>query len=118
MTNSNLIPPNTQTNSGKASEGNSGEYWQVSYRRWYTATGTCLQGSLRSSYHTLVRLFGEPNMGHDGKTRAEWILRFDDGTIATIYDWKEYKPVEDVTVWNVGGHSHRALQLVLEVAWH
>jgi predicted dehydrogenase len=66
------------------------------------ANGTSLQGYVRTTYAHLVALFGEP-MGPGDKTTAEWILEFDDGTVATIYDWKELETPMDVYNWHVGG---------------
>ena len=74
--------------------------------------GTHLQGYITATYAELVRVFGEPDEGCDGKTRAEWGLRFPEGTIATIYDWKSDLPVQSVSQWNVGGHFARAVQHV------
>jgi len=70
------------------------------------AEGTYLQGSIRSSFAALVARFGEPNCGGDGeKVQAEWILVAEDGSVATIYDWKETVSITEVTEWNVGGHD-------------
>jgi predicted dehydrogenase len=64
--------------------------------------GTSLQGYVRTTYAQLVELFG-PGIGAGDKTTAEWILEFDDGTVATIYDWKELETPTDVYNWHVGG---------------
>ena len=75
--------------------------------------GTCLQGRVQVSYDRLVEVFGEPLDGDGDKTRAEWIVHFEDGTLATIYDWKHYDtPVYSVTDWNVGGRGSRSVALV------
>lgn len=76
--------------------------------------GTSLQGYVEAptKFETLVSVFGEPEGGSD-KTLAEWVVRFEDGTIATIYDWKNYgMRREDITSWHIGGHSKRAVTLV------
>lgn len=72
-----------------------------------------LQGNVRTNYETLVACFGPPNSNGDGyKVQAEWSLKFEDGTYATIYDWKEGDsyhgegcgiPAEQVTDWHIGG---------------
>lgn len=74
------------------------------------------RGSVDTTYSTLISLFGKPCpiYSFDGKVRAEWIIKFDDGTIATIYDWKENQPLEQVTDWHVGGFSPKALDLVAD----
>lgn len=60
----------------------------------------------------------EPFSG-DGKVTVEWSLRFEDGTYATIYDWKRYElgtPAMDERIdWNIGGDSRRSLQIVAEM---
>ncbi len=78
------------------------------------ADGTCLQGSVETTYARLVAVFGPPPADSGGdKWRVEWVLRFDDGTVATVYDWKLFgTPVEDVTMWNVGGRSVAACRMV------
>lgn len=66
----------------------------------YNVTGTCLQGTINTSYDRLVDLFGEPTqLEADGKVQVEWAVKFTDGTLATIYDWKEEKTVSAVTEW-------------------
>ena len=78
--------------------------------------GTGLQGYAETSYEALVRAFGEPDRLDDGKVRVEWQLKFPDGTIATIYDWKEYRiPVEQVKIWNIGGKNQDAVRWVQNV---
>lgn len=82
--------------------------------------GTCLQGYLHCSYKQLTKAFGEPGLSDGYKTDAEWIVRFDDGTVASIYNWKNGKNycgpeglnTEDITEWNIGGHSARSEALV------
>lgn len=80
--------------------------------------GTMLQGYLPDTgYRQLVTAFGEPTVGEsdDGKTRVEWWLRFDDGEIATVYDYKAYDvPVVDLTHWHVGGTRPDVVDYVQE----
>ena len=79
--------------------------------------GTSLRGYLPpTSYARLVAAFGEPTTFGDGdKVQAEWVLRFSDGTLATIYDYKEIVRVEQVTDWHVGGfYGSAALARVCE----
>lgn len=74
-------------------------------------TGTCLQGEINCAYSDLVDLFGKPYDGDGYKVDAEWVIRFDDGQIATIYNWKngvnylgnEGTPTEQITDWHIGG---------------
>ena len=76
--------------------------------------GTCLQGQIYVTYEELVKVFGKEHSKGDGyKVQAEWVLKFEDGTIATIYDYKEGKNYcgnhgkskQHVTDWHIGG-SH------------
>ena len=58
----------------------------------------------------MVSVFGESlGASGDGKVRDMWILRFPDGTIATIYDY-----VDD-SVWHIGGFSDIAVLHVLAI---
>jgi hypothetical protein len=88
---------------------------------------TCLQGYIKCSYEKLCAVFGEPQRGDFDKSDAEWSISFPLGdnydAIATIYNWKNGKnycgaegmDVEDITEWNVGGHSKVALYRVMEI---
>jgi hypothetical protein len=80
--------------------------------------GTCLQGTINASYDRLVETFGEPVRftpeQTDGKVQVEWAMKFTDGTLATIYDWKEEKTASAVTEWHVGGHTEHALYNVID----
>jgi len=78
---------------------------------WQEANGTCLQGYVQAYYHQLVAVFGEPEGGGD-KTTVEWVLAFADGTVATIYDWKEWETPIGLYMWHIGGHSKAAVDRV------
>lgn len=75
--------------------------------------GTHLQGYITAYFHQLVEVFGEPTYGGD-KVTAEWMLTFEDGTIATIYDWKEYATPMGEYRWHIGGHSPAAVWAVID----
>jgi hypothetical protein len=62
-------------------------------------------------YEELVAVFGEPEGGGD-KTTVEWCLAFEDGTVATIYDWKEYETPMYEYNWHIGGKSKQAVARV------
>jgi len=71
--------------------------------------GFSYQGTHRTTYDDLVKTFGEPTRQGDGeKTTVEWVIKFNDGTVATIYDWKYGYTPKDFAEWNVGGKSHKA----------
>jgi hypothetical protein len=82
--------------------------------------GSCLQGEITAGYAELVSLFGRPHDGDGYKVDAEWDVRFEDGTVATIYNWKNGKnyygedgtPTEQITDWHVGGDHKRCVDKV------
>jgi hypothetical protein len=86
------------------------------------ADGTSFQGEITCSYEKLRKLFGYPEQGDRYKTDAEWIIKFEDGTIATIYNWKNGKnycgkdglKTEDITDWHIGGHTYKAFKNVVK----
>ena len=77
------------------------------------ANGTSLQGYVQAYYHQLVEVFGEPEAGGD-KTTVEWCLEFEDGTVATIYDWKEYETPMGLHRWHIGGRNNLAVAHVTD----
>ena len=74
-------------------------------------SGTCLQGYVTTTYATLVKELGEPITDIE-KSTAHWNIEAPDGTVATIYDWKEWRTPQGEYEWHVGGHGPRALLLV------
>ena len=78
------------------------------------ANGTSLQGRIAATYDKWVETFGEPNGGPGDKTTVEWILKFPDGTIATIYDWKQSTTPKDNYDWHIGGHSKKAVLAIIQ----
>ena len=87
--------------------------------------GTYLQGYIRANYKQLLKAFGEPHdpNGDNYKTDVEWAFKFADGTVATIYNWKnghnylgeaEGLELDDIYEWNVGGNSDKAVAKLLE----
>ncbi len=93
--------------------------------------GSSLVGYLPqgTTYALLAKLFGEPNKDVDGyKVSTCWAIRFADGLIATIYDYKatslyddEYPLPEDVwsdraeVEWHIGGHNSAVAERVREL---
>lgn len=81
------------------------------------ANGTSYQGRLDIGYSILRDIFGNPKgPSGDGKVDAEWIIRFDNGVIATIYNYKnglsylgnEGTPTEEIRDWHIGGFNGQA----------
>lgn len=83
-------------------------------------TGTCYQGAIEAEYDHLTDCFGTAGSGDGYKVDAEWDVEFDDGTIATIYNWKngrnylgpEGRDVKRITDWHIGGATPRSVELV------
>ena len=86
--------------------------------------GTFLRGYIKASYDQLVKTFGEPHDpdGDNYKTDVEWAFEFADGTVATLYNWKNGKnylgaeglELNDIYEWHVGGFSEKAVAKLLE----
>lgn len=86
-------------------------------------TGTFLLTTINLPFNQIAAALGDPirfnaDQG-DGKVRIEWDIKFQDGEVATIYDWKEYKRrPEDVTDWHIGGRSFEVVQRVYDILKH
>ena len=79
-------------------------------------SGTSFKATVTVPYGKLVRILGEPTYTGGDKTLADWHIQFEDGTVATVYDWKNYgKKKEQIKIWHIGGFSNRATELVLEL---
>jgi len=85
--------------------------------------GTSLQGYINATYKELVAVFGKPTDGDGYKVDAQWLIEFDNGTLATIYNYKDginYNgrsgtPKTQITEWHVGGFDKNAPLLVNEI---
>lgn len=73
--------------------------------------GSHLQGYVETTFAKLEKVFG-PSQGEGDKTTQNWVLEFEDGTIATIYDWKTYSTPKGRFEWHVGGFDKKAVELV------
>lgn len=73
--------------------------------------GSHLQGSTCTTFATLTELLGK-GLGGGDKTTQEWVIEFSDGTVATVYDWKEYSTPRGLYDWHIGGKSRKAVQYV------
>ena len=78
-------------------------------------TGTSYVGLLEASYFELADVFGEDiGASGDGKVTAEYNVEFNDGTVATIYNWKtDADPLFEKN-WHVGGKTNEALWNVMD----
>jgi hypothetical protein len=92
---------------------------------------TGFHGYLNISYQELVDKLGEPHdrtkegewQSLDQKVRVEWAFKSKNkkyGTVLTIYDYKEYRPITEVNQWHVGikGDAHQVDLLFKERNLH
>jgi DNA gyrase/topoisomerase IV subunit B len=81
------------------------------------ANGTSLQGYVNTTFEHLENILGEPIYpdSGDGKVVCEWVLEFEDGTIATIYCWKLKTAPTTEYNWHIGGVSEKAVKYVEEI---
>jgi hypothetical protein len=81
------------------------------------ANMTGLKGEFPITFAELVEIFGRPKYGPNAdldKTTCEWALEFEDGTIATIYDYKVgYTPMGEYE-WHIGGHDAKSYTHVVD----
>lgn len=87
------------------------------------AVGTSLVGHIIVDYAKLKKAFGNPTKSDGYKSDAEWEILFEDGTIATIYNYKDGKnylgkngkPKTKIRDWHIGGKDEKAYENVLKV---
>ena len=85
--------------------------------------GSSLKGHINIPHYKLVDRFGEPQVWDDYKTDAQWVIEFDDGLVATIYNWKngvnycgdDGIPTNDITEWNIGGKSMEVVDRITTI---
>ena len=70
---------------------------------------------INCSVATLRKVLGEPvNECNDGqdKVNFDWDMETDNGDIFTVYDWKEYRTLNEneMIEWHIGGHSRRVTE--------
>jgi hypothetical protein len=91
------------------------------------SNGASLVGTVQATYAELRSLFGKPLTWDDGKVDAQWVVEFSDGTIASVYNWKNGVaylgeaglPVRKITDWHIGGLSpaaHTMVQIALDLS--
>jgi len=87
------------------------------------AGGTSLIGAIDTDYATLKRIFGEPTDSDGYKVDAEWIIKFSDGKVATIYNYKSGRnylgrsgtPKTKIRDWHIGGIHPIVVKRVVEI---
>ena len=87
--------------------------------------GTCGQSTIDCMYSELETTFGKPMQSgfDDYKSDAEWRIQFEDGLIATIYNWKngrnylgdEGLEVWEIDHWHIGGSSPDVVQRIKRI---
>ena len=91
------------------------------------SNGASLVGKVKATYAELRSLFGKPMTWDDGKVDAQWVVEFSDGTIASVYNWKDGVaylgeaglPIKNITEWHVGGLSsaaHAMVQIAIDLS--
>lgn len=83
------------------------------------ASGTWLQGKMNATKEAIEAVFGGQTHSFDSfeKVTTEWVIAFDDGLIATIYDWKRYEQgaprLNERYMWHIGGASDAVVARVI-----
>lgn len=72
-----------------------------------------LVGYVEATYEELVEVLGEPDTDFD-KSTAHWTVEAPDGTVATIYDYKNYMTPVGKYDWHIGGHDESKARLLVE----
>lgn len=86
-----------------------------------SSSGTSLTGYIEAPLQKIIDKFEDPQIFRSGKVRYEWVIQFYDGTIATIYDYKDLSPdyndrelqPEDSYQWHIGSKKDRGFELVI-----
>ena len=88
---------------------------------------TGLEGYIKVPFSKVVEVLGEPQHTDGYKVAFEWNITFEDGTVATIYDYKESNLYDDdlptpselieqeFSDWHIGGTSKKAVELISEL---
>ena len=110
-----------QTTEGWDDEEEEGDGDPLGFTHGANTNGTSLKGYIRASYDQLVQVFGQPDVGPDDRDQDKvtciWELTFNDGTVATIYDWKEGETPMGTYEWHIGGRNNNASTMVQD-AFH
>ena len=77
---------------------------------------TSYKGYIVTNYQELCEVFGPPDDGPNDldadKVTCCWRLKFADGTVASIYDWKTGSTPFGEYDWHIGGHNIKAVNRV------
>ena len=85
-----------------------------------SANGTSFHGTtITTTVEKLRKVLGEPkyspNDGED-KVNFEWQAETESGDVFTVYDWKEYRSIEEDEriEFHIGGHTNNATVKALD----
>lgn len=90
------------------------ERFKTNNDKQINVVGTSLKGYIDISYDHLKEVFGEPCSPCD-KIEAEWDIEFEDGSVATIYSYKETNVEDKTTHWHIGGNSSSVVYHVAHI---
>lgn len=85
--------------------------------------GTYLQGHVTARYSKLKKIFGPHTAGDGYRMDAYWKIKFSDGEVASIYNYKNGKnycgnsgtPKTKITDWHIGGHSNVVVDRIIDI---
>ena len=86
-------------------------------------SGTSFLGDIGLDYYDIVSRLGRPQDGDGYKVDAEWNIEFDDGTVATLYNWKNGRnycgedglDLHQIDEWHIGGFEKDAVDRIYEL---
>lgn len=73
--------------------------------------GTGMMGEFNMSVHTLIEKLGNPTFVNSRLIMFRWLIQFDDGTVATIYNHHDTTPGS----WMIGGFTLDIVDRVKEL---
>ncbi len=77
-----------------------------------------LKGEFPITFAELVEIFGKPNYGPNDhnldKVTCEWMIEFEDGVKASIYDYKTHSTPMGEYEWHIGGYDAQAYTHVVD----
>lgn len=65
-------------------------------------SGTSLKGYVRTTFKNIVNIIGEPTCYPDEKVNVEWVIKFNDGRVATLYDYYQDGRTAGNFNWHIG----------------
>ena len=89
-----------------------------------SATGTSFHDTvINTTVNKLIKALGKPmNDQNDGKDKInfEWKMELEDGTLFTVYDYKEYRKLDldELIEFHIGGFDVQATEKALWVVSH